>query len=342
MKNTFKKPIVATLAIALLLTGCATTKNSKKSNSNRKSEDREVASTEAYYDEGYSYNAGLSDQATIAPNYATEECDSDYQNLSNSSSSNNKNIPSGEMLIRTMRITADTEDFPALVDEIDKTVKTYGGYYDEMNVSGTGKDKDYRNGYFVIRVPADKLDALVNSIDGRVTITNRSEYTEDVTLTYVDIESRIESLRIELDDLMAMLEQAEDIDTIVYLQSQISDVRYEIESYESQARIINSQVSYSTLYLTLNEVIKEEEKEDIVVRREKTFNDEISETWSETVANLKENLKDAFLWVVSALPIIAPLCIIFLIIVIVVVIKIKKRKSNNKEKKDTNTITPSK
>lgn len=130
-----------------------------------------------------------------------------------------------------------------------------------------------------------------------------------------------------------MLDNCEDMESIIYLQNELSSIRYQIESYESQLRVMMNQVNYSTLYLTLNEVIEEIPEEPIEVRREKTFSDKIKETLSESVANLKEYSQDALLWLVSVLPYIGIFCIIILIFTIVFVI----RKSIHKKNKDKST-----
>ena len=54
-----------------------------------------------------------------------------------------------------------------------------------------------------------------------------------------------------------MMEQATSMKDILSIQSQITDVRYEIESYESQLRVYDNQVTYSTVYLDLYEVNRE-------------------------------------------------------------------------------------
>lgn len=74
------------------------------------------------------------------------------------------------------------------------------------------------------------------------------ESTEDVTLQYTDLDTHIKALREELDALFSMMEQATSMEDILAIQSQITEVRYEIENYESQLRVYDNQVIYSTVY----------------------------------------------------------------------------------------------
>ena len=114
-----------------------------------------------------------------------------------------------------------------------------------------------RYAYLVLRIPADQLDNFVNGLKDTTNVRSFSENTEDVTLQYIDMDTHIRALREELDALFTMMEQADSMTDILSIQSQITDVRYEIESYESQLRVYDNQVNYSTIYLDLYEVTRE-------------------------------------------------------------------------------------
>ena len=214
----------------------------------------------------------------------------------------NLDIPAGNMLIRTVSITMNTESFDSVAEQIRTSVTEYGGYFENMIISGTGTENDYKSGTFVIRVPADNLDALTASLDGSGTVVSASESTEDVTLDYVDIESHLSALRTEQDSLMALLEEADDIETIVQLEGYLTDIRYEIEYYESQARTINNLVQYATLTINLQEVVKEEEPVEIEEIRDETLKTKMSKEFNDSMKNVKEGAKDLMVDFAGALP----------------------------------------
>lgn len=60
-----------------------------------------------------------------------------------------------------------------------------------------------------IRIPSDQLDPFLDQVGkiGTVTYTNKS--SEDVTLDYIDVESRIEALEVEQERLLTLLESAQ-------------------------------------------------------------------------------------------------------------------------------------
>ena len=86
-----------------------------------------------------------------------------------------------------------------------------------------------------------------------------------------------------VDQLLTLLSQAEDLDTIIVLQNRLTDVRYQIESAESRVRVLENQVQYATLTLTLNEVLEEKEIEEphVVTYGEKVSN-QFKQTWEKS------------------------------------------------------------
>ena len=211
-------------------------------------------------------------------------------------------VPAGNMLIRTVSMTIVTENFDELSQLIRTNVSTYGGYFENMYTSGTGTVNDYKRGTYVIRVPAENLDALTAALDGQGTIISSSETTEDVTLDYVDIQSHLTALRTEQDSLMALLEEAEDLDTIVQLENYLADIRYEIENYESQARTLDNLVTYATLTINLEEVVTEEPPVEIEEVREETLKTRAQKAFSDSWQKVKEESKDLIVGFAGSLP----------------------------------------
>ena len=70
-----------------------------------------------------------------------------------------------------------------------------------------------------------------------------------MTLQYVDTESRLYRVRTEQESLLRLMEQAEQLEDVIAVQGRLTEVNYEIQSYESRLRAMDNQVTYSTLYL---------------------------------------------------------------------------------------------
>lgn len=230
----------------------------------------------------------------------------------------------GRLLIRTVMITAETTNYNQVAADLESRVRECGGYIEYSSMHGTGNNKDLRSGSYTVRVPADKLDALIEAVGSNCTVTASNENTTDVTLEYVDTKARIESLRVEYDQLLTLLSQAEDLDTIIVLQNRLTDVRYQIESAESRVRVLENQVEYATLTLTLNEVLEEKEVEEphVVTYGEKVSN-QFKQTWENTV----EFFQNALLGLIACIPGIVVMIVIGVIVLIIVKVSIKKRRA---------------
>ena len=229
----------------------------------------------------------------------------------------------GRLLIRTVSISAETTRFAEVASSLEGQVKAAGGYIEYSSMRGTGNNKDLRTGTYTVRVPADRLDELIASVGSSCTVISSNEGTSDVTLEYVDTKSRIESLRVEYDQLMQLLSQAQDLDTIIILQNRLTEVRYDIESSESRIRVLENQVQYATLTLTLMEVLEEKEVEEahVVTYGEKVMN-QFKDMWENTV----EFFQDLLLGIIAVIPGIIFIGIITAVVLIIVFTARKKRR----------------
>lgn len=168
----------------------------------------------------------------------------------------------GRKLIKTVNISAETEDFDTLVPNLQKQVEALGGYIESISVYDVGsyyvedQNVKQRCANLTARVPKEKLDGFLTQVGEQTNVTSRSENVEDVTLQYVDLESHKKALVTEQERLLTLMGQAESVEDIITIESRLSEVRYQLESMESQLRTYDNQIDYSTLYLYIEEVRK--------------------------------------------------------------------------------------
>lgn len=164
----------------------------------------------------------------------------------------------GRKLIRDVDMNVEAEDFDGVLSRITSGIKDMGGYIESSNVSGISVnsrgDSQQRHAQIKARIPAHKLDGFVKTVEEAGNVTSRQEQVTDVTLQYSDVESRKKSLEIEQERLWALLEKADSLDAVVTLESRLSDIRYQLESYTSQLRLYDNQVTYSTVSIYMEEV----------------------------------------------------------------------------------------
>ena len=190
-------------------------------------------------------SCGNSSQSTASSAAKTEEA---YQ--SGDAVSGNTAVSENRKLTKDVTISAETEDFTAADEAIRKAAEDAGGYVEYSDLTNYG---NARSESIAVRVPADKLDAYLQTVENACSVMSKSEQTEDITDAYNETESELKSLNAELDSLNAMLGKAETVEDTISIQDRISDVRSRIESLEDEKQSYDSQIAYSTVSISLNE-----------------------------------------------------------------------------------------
>lgn len=235
-----------------------------------------------------------------------------------------------DKIIRKFNLEVETQEFDSLITKVDTEIKALGGYVESSKISGNKYygNEDARYGSIVARVPSDKVDEFVGKVDENSNIVNKEESSENVSLQYIDAQSRVDTLKIEQERLYAILEQEVNLENIITLESRLSDIRYELQNYESQLRFYDNQVSYSTVNLNIQEV----EKLTLVTEVKQTVGTRIQNGFSNTIYELSEGFKDFFVWLVVNLPYLLIWAVIIAIITLIIRRALKKSK--------VKTVTP--
>lgn len=160
-------------------------------------------------------------------------------------------------IIRTANLTIQSTEFDAAVDALNKLTEQHGGYYESAEVSGGGYYDKYasRTAYFRVRVPKENYAAFKSGTGGIGHVYSISESTDDVGETYYDTEARLQTLTVKRDRLLALLEEAEKMEDILYLEDALAEVQYQIDAHTATLRKYDSLIDYSTFVIRLNEVV---------------------------------------------------------------------------------------
>lgn len=252
--------------------------------------------------------------------------------------------PVERKLIRNVSMNLETREFDALTKSISDAVTFFGGYIEQADVSGNSLywsgERSSRYSNITARIPENKLDAFLTEVSSQGNVTYKNESVQDVTLQYTDITSRKKTLQMEQERLWELLEKAESVDAVIALEARLSEVRYQLESIESQLRTLDNQIVYSTVYLSIQEVqvLTSTDPDTIPVRIQKGL--------SRSFNTLKISSVDFLVWFISSLPILAVFAVLVFIAVIILKKPLKRRKTRKQKGMDkteaTNAQTESK
>lgn len=234
-------------------------------------------------------------------------------------------FPENQKLITTVHMQSETEDLDATLAYAEAKIAELGGYLESQKLynGSTYSSRRFRNASLTIRIPAENLNQFVDRIGESVNIVSKNVTTENVTLTYISVESRITALKTEQTRLLELLAKADTMEDLLTIESRLTDVRTELERYASQLRVLDNQISYSTVNLTIEEV-----KEYTQVTEPETFWDRISTGFVQSLEGLGTFFKELVIFLIVSLPYLA--LIAGVIAVVIVLFKRKRRKLHKK------------
>jgi heme exporter protein D len=162
----------------------------------------------------------------------------------------------------------------------------------------------------------------VDSVGGTFHITSKQQSGEDITDSYHDNEARLNSLRIQEERLLAMLESAEELQYLIEVQRELSDVQYQIDSYTSSKLRMENQVAMSTVYLYLSEVVEYDPVEPAPI----TFGQRLQQAAEEAFASFVDFLQGLILSIVWMSPFLIFLAMMIGIILLIVIPANRKKR----------------
>lgn len=303
--------------------------------------------TEAAADTAYDYDGGsASDIASVYDEAMLKELDPEYGvddegvDSGNSSSADDDiaEVDTSKKVIRNMNYSVETTDLDALDQEIQTKVNELGGYiessskdggttyddgyylgddgntyYDTSYAARSGNTRQYRYAYYTVRIPAANLDQFAEAVENGANVLSQSTSTQDITSSYVDTDSRRKSLEEELQILNDMAEDAETVDELIQIESQRSDVRYQLENIKSQLKSMDDQVAYSTVYISVTEVTVLTD----TTARDLSWQERIVNGFTTSCEQLIETSQEIVIWIASNLPMIVFYIVIAIILLVI-------------------------
>ena len=254
-----KKLLALILAILMTLSLCACGSSYKSSSADGAVNTAASQAAESYY---------ASDAAPMA---AMEEADYEYDGdfgfsaaakRDDSGEAKSSDAPEvdPEKIIYSSDVTVETTDFEDTIAKVEALVKTYGGWIESSSVNGANyydTSRGYtrnRSASYSLRIPSNRFIELMGSLSDLGNIPYSHTYTENVTAQYYDVQARLTAYEAQETRLLEMMELAETVEDVIALESRLSELRYQIESLQSTLNNWDRRVSYSSIYLEINEV----------------------------------------------------------------------------------------
>lgn len=249
-----------------------------------------------------------------------------------------------DKIIYTADIEIQTKEFDSTREKLNSLVTQYNGVVDNESYTG---GEDYINTYrydrgngnmtkrrldVVLRIPSEHFKEFMNESGDLGNIIGTTTNAENITTEYYNNQAKLNALQIQLARLQELLQQETDIENIVYLTSEISNLEYQINTMKTTIRTMDIDVAYSTITMSITEVVKYDEPTEL---KEDTFVNRLLDTIKESKDNFLDFLED----ILFAIIILLPYLIVLAVILVIIIIPLRKRTKRLKEKEAKAKLT---
>ena len=264
----------------------------------------------------------------MAPTEAAEEYLGFDAGNTGSTAGGGAAYPAGQKLIRTAQMNLETTDFEEAVQGLTDLTEQMGGYFESSSV---GKRSNGRWAEYTVRVPAEKYQSFLDQAGALCHETWRDARQEDISERYYDTQGRLKTQQIKLERLQALLAKAENMEDIITIESAISETEQMIDDLSGTLRHYDGQVDYATVSISLSEVYKLSNVEEVP----DSFGSRLGKAFSGGWANFTDALESfavalAYGW----------MWVLILVVVAVVVVRVLRKHRHKAQKSDDKPEKP--
>ncbi|WP_159603374.1 DUF4349 domain-containing protein [Agromyces humi] len=144
-----------------------------------------------------------------------------------------------------------TVDDPIASAEDAATIAEEAGGRVDNRTESPGTDAQPPSASLTLRVPADRVDEVVDELRTLGTVNSVSMNASDVTQQRQDLDARIEALSVSVDRLTELLATATTVSDLIAIESELTTRQAELDSLTQQRDSLVDQVDFATIGLEL-------------------------------------------------------------------------------------------
>ena len=152
-------------------------------------------------------------------------------------------------IVRYGNLSLEVNDVDDALGRVTTIIDSAGGYISSSSRSGEG---EYLYLSVTLRVPAAEFSAVMASLRSEGEVLYEDIYSYEVTMQVLDLEARLENLRASETAFLKLLDRAQTVADVVAVQSELSRIQGDIESFEAQLSGVKDQVEMASVMLSLS------------------------------------------------------------------------------------------
>ena len=269
------------------------------------------------------------DAAEAEETMADESYEGSYGTVDDSGSGMNESAlraQDGQKIVYTANLSIQSLEYDQSAASIRRKIREAGGFSE----AESEYDNDYnwyrynsssgntRSLSITARIPSDKFEAFLNSLDGDGKIMSKSVNAQNISQVYANKETYKKALEKEQERLLAMMDKAEMIEDMIAVESRLSEVERQLNSYKTDLSQMDKDVEFSTVYIDLQEVKRYTETVE-----KTTFREKLGFAFEDAISSFRDFCEGVILFVVRNFPFL----IIFAIIAALIIRWLAKRRA---------------
>lgn len=331
-----KRFLLSAALCAVLLTGCA-----KNSDMAYFAADSKGGATNGYdggyYAETYAVTTAAPAASYDSYDYEMGDMEEPMSPQASGSDDNEATLAADsiqrEMLVYSCYMTVDTLDFDASLNSFKNSLEMYGGFIETENFSDGGdmgrwyreNEQKWKSYSATVRIPSKNYDAFCNSAGELGDLRSKTSNVENLSQEYSDLATTLEIYEAKEQRYIALLAEITEDEYAVEIERELTEIQIKIANIKTRMNRISTDVAYSYVYFTLNEV-KEYVSEPV---KTDTFLDRLGYTLSNAGENFLDFLEGLLFFLIYTVPYLVLIGIIVFVIILIVK-KIKKNKNSKK------------
>lgn len=214
-----------------------------------------------------------------------------------SSSKKSKRADQARRIIFEADIELIVEDFSSSEQKLRNTVKNFGGYMANVQVHRVALENSTRRGTWTARVPVENFEGFLKAVRELGTTATITQDAKDVTMEYVDLNSRIankQKLEERISELLGNSRGS--VQELVKIEHELSRIREEIEMMQGRLRKLKDLSAVTTVSITVVEEKPEPVVAIIAPPVPLTFAQRVDEAWTASVDSARQVYEDLIVW----------------------------------------------
>lgn len=130
---------------------------------------------------------------------------------------------------------------PSGIREVERLAVEAGGFVQSSSLT-----------QITVRVPPDRFQDLLTSVEQLGEVFNRSVLADDVTNQFTDIDTRLDVAERTRQRLMTLLESAKEAKDMLEIEREIRRVTEEIEALKGSRRVLDDRASWATVEVAVH------------------------------------------------------------------------------------------